>query len=44
VGPPFDWYGNGDVDATLGEPDRVFHVAEPTAGSLREPPDVSWPW
>ena len=35
VGPLFDWYGNGDVAATLGDPDRVFHVTEASAGYLR---------
>jgi dihydrofolate reductase len=34
VGPLFDYYGNGDVAATLGDPDRVFHVTAPTAEYL----------
>jgi dihydrofolate reductase len=35
VGPLFDWYGNGDVEITGADPDRVFHVTEATAGYLR---------
>ena len=35
VGPLFDWYGNGDVAATLGDPGRVFHVSVASAGYLR---------
>jgi dihydrofolate reductase len=35
VGPLFDWYGNGDVAITLGDPDRVFHVSEASAGYVR---------
>lgn len=35
VGPLFDWYGNGDVEVTGADPDRVFHVTEATAGYLR---------
>jgi dihydrofolate reductase len=31
VGPLFDWYGNGDVAATFGDPDRVFHVSKSSA-------------
>lgn len=31
VGPLFDWYGNGDVAVTLGDPDRVFHVSAASA-------------
>lgn len=34
VGPLFEWYGNGDVAATLGDPDRVFHVTAASAGYL----------
>jgi len=36
VGPLFDWYGNGDVAGTLGDPDRVFHTTAASAGYLRE--------
>ena len=35
VGPLFDWYGNGDVEITGADPDRVFHVTETTADYLR---------
>jgi dihydrofolate reductase len=35
VGPLFDWYGNGDVAITLGDPDRVFHVSEASARYIR---------
>jgi dihydrofolate reductase len=35
VGPLFDWYNNGDVAITGGDPGRVFHVTEATAGYLR---------
>jgi dihydrofolate reductase len=35
VGPLFDWYGNGDVAVTLGDPDRVFHVSAASAGYIR---------
>ncbi len=31
VGPLFDWYGNGDVAITMGDPDRVFHVSAASA-------------
>ena len=34
VGPLFDWYGNGDVATTLGDPDRVFHVTAASAGYI----------
>jgi len=34
VGPLFDWYGNGDVAVTLGDPDRVFHVSAASAGYI----------
>jgi dihydrofolate reductase len=34
VGPLFDYYQNGDVEVTLGDPDRVFHVSPPTAEYL----------
>jgi dihydrofolate reductase len=36
VGPLFDWYGNGDVEFTGADPDRVFHVSAASAGYLRE--------
>lgn len=35
VGPLFDWYGNGDVEITGADPDRVFHVTPATADYLR---------
>ena len=35
VGPLFDWYGNGEVAITLGDPDRVFHVSEASAEYIR---------
>lgn len=35
VGPLFDWYGNGDVEVTGADPDRVFRTTEATAGYLR---------
>ncbi|MGY1695389.1 dihydrofolate reductase family protein [Geodermatophilus sp. SYSU D00814] len=35
-GPLFDWYGNGDVEVPLSDPDRPFRVTEPTARFLRE--------
>lgn len=34
VGPLFDYYFNGDVEGTLGDPDRIFRVTAPTAGYL----------
>jgi dihydrofolate reductase len=36
VGPLFDWYGNGDVEFTGADPDRVFRVSEASAGYLRQ--------
>jgi dihydrofolate reductase len=36
VGPLFDWYGNGEVEVTGADPDRVFRVSEASAGYLRE--------
>jgi dihydrofolate reductase len=36
VGPLFDWYGNGPVEVTGADPDRVFRVSEASAGYLRE--------
>lgn len=35
VGPLFDFYFNGDLELTLGDPDRVFRVTQPTAQYLR---------
>lgn len=35
VGALFDWYNNGDVAITLGDPDRVFHVSEASAQYVR---------
>ena len=35
VGPLFDWYGNGDVTVTMGDPDRAFHVTEASAEYIR---------
>jgi dihydrofolate reductase len=31
VGPLFDYYGNGELEATFGDPDRVFRVTPQTA-------------
>jgi dihydrofolate reductase len=31
VGPLFDYYGNGEVEATFGDPGRVFRVKPQTA-------------
>ncbi|HEX3213605.1 MAG TPA: dihydrofolate reductase family protein [Actinomycetota bacterium] len=36
VGPLFDWYGNGDVEVTGADPDRVFRVSAASAAYLRE--------
>jgi dihydrofolate reductase len=36
VGPLFDWYGNGDVAFSGGDPDRVFHVSAASAAHLAE--------
>jgi dihydrofolate reductase len=38
VGPLFDWYGNGDVEVTGADPDRVFRVSAASADYLR----VAW--
>jgi dihydrofolate reductase len=38
VGPLFDWYGNGDVEVTGADPDRVFRVSAVSADYLR----VAW--
>jgi dihydrofolate reductase len=35
VGPLFEWYGNGDVAVTMGDPDRVFNVTPASAGYIR---------
>lgn len=35
VGPLFDYYGCGDVDVTLGDTQRVFHLTPATAEYLR---------
>jgi dihydrofolate reductase len=35
VGPLFDWYGNGDVELTGADPDRVFRVSAASADYLR---------
>ncbi len=34
VGPLFDWYGNGDVEVTGADPDRVFRVSAASAAYL----------
>ncbi|MBO0823189.1 MAG: dihydrofolate reductase family protein [Actinobacteria bacterium] len=34
VGPLFDYYFNGDVEVTLGDPDRIFKVTPRTAEYL----------
>ncbi len=36
VGALFDWYHNGDVAVTLGDPDRVFHVSAASAEYLQD--------
>jgi dihydrofolate reductase len=35
VGPLFDWYESGDVEASLADPDRVFHLTSASAEYLR---------
>jgi dihydrofolate reductase len=35
VGPLFDWYGNGDVEVTGADQDRVFKVSAASAEYLR---------
>ncbi|GAA4043676.1 dihydrofolate reductase family protein [Nonomuraea soli] len=35
VDPLFDWYGNGEVPITMGDPDRVFHVTPQSAQFIR---------
>ena len=34
-GALFDWYSNGDVEATLGDDERVFHTTQASADYLR---------
>jgi dihydrofolate reductase len=36
IGPLFDWYENGSVAIAPGDPERIFHVTEPTAKYMRE--------
>jgi dihydrofolate reductase len=36
VGPLFDFYDNGPVAIAPGDPERIFHVTEPTAEYMRE--------
>jgi dihydrofolate reductase len=36
VGPLFDWYGNGDVEYTGADPDRVFRISAASAAYLDE--------
>ena len=31
VGPLFDWYANGEIDVTMADPSRVFHVSPASA-------------
>jgi dihydrofolate reductase len=41
-GPLFDWYGNGDVEMTVSDENRVFRVTQATADLLRsEAPGVA---
>jgi dihydrofolate reductase len=35
VGPLFDWYDNGDVEVTGGDPGLVFHTSAASADYLR---------
>jgi dihydrofolate reductase len=35
VGPLFDWYGNGDVEGSFSDEERVFRTTAPTADFLR---------
>jgi len=39
VGPLFEWYGNGDVEVTGADPDRVFRVSLVSADYLSK----TWP-
>ena len=36
VGPLFEWYGNGDVEVTGADPERVFRVSAASAAYLNE--------
>jgi dihydrofolate reductase len=36
VGPLFDWYGNGEVEFTGADPDRIFHLSPASADYLRQ--------
>jgi dihydrofolate reductase len=35
VGPLFDWYGNGEVEVTGADPDRVFRTSQASADHIR---------
>jgi dihydrofolate reductase len=35
VGPLFDWYGNGDIEVTFRDEERVFRTTAATADFLR---------
>ena len=35
IGPLFDWYGNGDVEVTFSDEDRVFRTTAATADFLQ---------
>jgi dihydrofolate reductase len=35
IGPLFDWYGNGDVEVTFSDEERVFRTTQATADFLR---------
>jgi dihydrofolate reductase len=35
VGPLFDWYGNGEVEVTGADPDRVFRTSPASAEHIR---------
>jgi dihydrofolate reductase len=39
VGPLFEWYGNGDVEVTGADPDRVFRVSRVSADYMSK----TWP-
>jgi dihydrofolate reductase len=42
VGPLFDWYGNGDVEVTFSDEERVFRTLAATADFLRSTaPDMA---
>jgi dihydrofolate reductase len=43
VGPLFDWYGNGDVEVTGADPDRVFKVSAVFVVTHRPPEDWDFP-